>query len=385
MGYNSWYDVECAAAMNETFLKAEADALVAKGLAKLGYRYVNLDDCWAVDRRGPGGTLQADPAMFPSGTLKPLSDYVHQMGLLFGTYTDRADKTCAGRPGALGHEALDARTYADWGVDYLKEDSCFAATDHAKAFAQYGAMRDGLNKTGRPIFFSLCGWNDWYAPVGASLGNSWRVGPDDTNWPGILSNIDIMAGLGKYAGPGGWNDPCLLLSSCSSQLGDCPGGRRVTELQTRAQFSMWAVLAAPLLISGSVVHMSQADLETYSNKEVISVNQDPLGKQGIRVFGGELTKGASNVWGKPLSDGSVAMVFINTGDAAVDVTCDPQCFSSLGFGSQDRLDAGDLWAPWRDLDPISNLRFTAEALAPHGGHLMLRIRKAATNLGVVVV
>ncbi len=160
-------------------------------------------------------------------------------------------------------------------VSYLKEDSCNAPGDHATAFKEYGLMRDGLNKTGRPILFSLCGWSAWYAPPdpalgyggGKTLGNSFRIGPDDTNWNGVLKNIDINANLAPYAGPGGWNDPCLLLAETYS------GTLRQTMIQTRTQFSMWAVMASPLLISANVRHMSTYNLETYKNKEVIAVNQ----------------------------------------------------------------------------------------------------------------
>jgi hypothetical protein len=149
----------------------------------------------------------------------------------------------------------------------LKEDSCHASGDHDAAFKQYGLMRDGLNATGRPIVFSLCGWNAWYAPVGKSLGNLWRTGPDDSNWNGVIKNIDILAPLSADAGPGGWNDPCLLLSQ------DWSGKMIMTELQIKAQFSMWAVVSAPLLISGSVINMTPETLATYSNKKVIAVNQ----------------------------------------------------------------------------------------------------------------
>ena len=146
-------------------------------------------------------------------------------------------------------------------------------------------MRDALNATGRPIFFSLCGWNEWYAPVGQSLGNSWRIGPDDTNWHGVLANIDIMARVQAYAGPGGWNDPCLLLAE------DDTGRQRVTEMQTRAQFSMWAVMAAPLLISANVRNMSKMNLATYSNAKVIAVSQDSLAYPGIRMAGDSVSPG----------------------------------------------------------------------------------------------
>jgi len=283
MGWNSWYDLQ--GDLDEKSVRATADALISTGLAKLGYIYVNLDDCWAAGRY-PNGSVYAEAAKFPSQSLKPLADYVHSLGLKFGTYTDRGTKTCAGRPGSQDYEAIDAQTYASWGIDYVKEDSCYASDDHNLAFTQYGKMRDGLNATGRPIFFSLCGWNEWYAPVGMGLGNSWRIGPDDTDWPGVLKNININARLAQYSGPGGWNDPCLLLAETST------GELRMTHTQTRTQFNFWAIMASPLLISANVRNMSQENLETYMNTEVIAIDQDRLGLQGIRLVGGDLSPGS---------------------------------------------------------------------------------------------
>ena len=215
-------------------------------------------------------------------------------------------------------------------MDYLKEDSCHASGDHKTAYQDYGKMRDGLNNSGRAILFSLCGWycrppfplpplpsscllcerlcrcgvrrNEWYAPPdpalgyggGKTLGNSWRIGPDDTNWRGVLTNIDINAALAPFAGAGGWNDPCLLLAETYKG----PTEQRVTPTQSRTQFNMWAVMAAPLLISANVRNMSAMNLETYMNKEVIAVNQDALGLQGIRVAGGSLRSGGGGGGGK---------------------------------------------------------------------------------------
>ena len=291
MGYNSWYDL--MGTLTEDAIKDTADAMVELGLLELGYTYLNLDDDWASGRDGATGRLVADPKHWSNGTLAAAAAHAHGRGLLFGTYTDRGTQTCGGRPGAQGSEALDAQTYADWGVDYLKEDSCHAKDDPADGFRQYRYMRDALNATGRAILFSLCGWHSWYAPPdpahnytgGTGLGNSWRIGPDDTNWGGVLANIDINAGLAAYAGPGGWNDPCLLLSTTWDSK------QRVTELQSRSQFSMWAVMASPLLISGNLRNISDYTLETYKNAEVIRVSQDAAGKQGTRIVGGPLKGG----------------------------------------------------------------------------------------------
>eukprot|EP00038_Savillea_parva_P028759 m.66863 g.66863 ORF g.66863 m.66863 type:complete len:558 (+) comp8393_c0_seq1:219-1892(+) len=286
MGYNTWYDY--TGSFTESDLKECVDAFVRLDLKSYGYNYWNLDDLWVATERYPNGSFYADPTKFPSKTLRPLADYVHSKGLLFGAYTDRGTKQCGPGVGSLGYEDIDAQTFADWQIDYLKEDSCSATQDHDTAFQEYGKMRDALNKTGRSIMFSLCGWNPWYAPVGYSLGNLWRIGPDDTNWNGVLTNIDINSQLAEYAGPGGWNDPCLLLAE------DLHGQQRMTELQTRAQFSMWAIMASPLIISANIRNMSATNIETYTNKEVIAVDQDVLGKQGTRVFGTNLKGGGSN-------------------------------------------------------------------------------------------
>lgn len=365
MGYNSWYDVECSANMTEATMRRVADKMVELGLPELGYKYLNLDDCWAKGRNDDG-TAYADPAFAPSKGLKELADYVHSKGLLFGTYTDRGSKTCASRPGAQGYEEIDAKTYAEWGIDYLKEDSCFASTDHETAFGQYGKMRDALNATGRPIFFSLCGWEDWYAPKGASLGNAFRIGPDDMNWGRILKNLDIISDLAQYAGPGGWNDPCLLLSK------KFDNSERLTETQSRAQFSLWAIVAAPLLISGNLFDMSPTTLATYTNKDVIGVNQDLLGKAGFRIQGDSLSgANVTNVWARPLANGDFALAFLNVGSETTDVTCGPDCFAKIGVQRDQTMSVRDLWAGTA-LPDVTNATMHA-SLEANGGHLMLRV------------
>eukprot|EP00656_Telonema_subtile_P033862 TRINITY_DN3789_c0_g1_i4.p1 TRINITY_DN3789_c0_g1~~TRINITY_DN3789_c0_g1_i4.p1 ORF type:complete len:240 (+),score=69.24 TRINITY_DN3789_c0_g1_i4:179-898(+) len=236
-------------------------------------------------------------------------------------------------------------------------------------------MRDALNATGRPVFFSLCGWNDWYAPEGASLANSWRTGPDDSNWPGVLANVDIMAegssklgDLAAFAGPHkGWNDPCLLLSQ------DSRGTRAVSELQTRTQFSLWAVLAAPLLISGSITNMTQADYQTYTNKEVIAVSQDPLGMQGSRVTGTKpLAQGATAVFARKLADGAVVLLAVNTMSTPTSVVCDSTCFTAFGWGAAQLPAIGtDLWAQ-RAIN-VTALEIRFDALPGNGGSQMFRL------------
>jgi alpha-galactosidase len=269
MGYNTWYDM--TGSFDEPLLMRTVDAHMELELPKFGYKFWNLDDLWSGGRY-PNGSIYADPAKFPSGSLKPLCDYVHSKKLpdgsplLCGVYSDRGTKQCGPGPGSYNHTTKDAQSFAAWGADYLKEDSCAASQNHSEAFAEYGRMRDALNATGRPVVFSLCGWYPWYSnpdPAlgyggGSTLGNLWRIGPDDNNWQGVLKNININSALARNAGPGGWNDPCLLLAE------DWQGRLRMTQLQSRAQFSMWAVMASPLIISANIRNMSKMNVETYS-------------------------------------------------------------------------------------------------------------------------
>jgi len=369
MGYNSWYDTQCSSQMNENLILETAQIMVSTGLDGLGYKYVNLDDCWAGGRYS-NGTVYSDQTTFPSG-IQALATKIHNLGLKFGLYTDRGTNTCAGRPGSLNYESIDAKTYAAWGVDYVKEDSCNAPNTPEAAFPEYGTMRDALNATGRPIYFSLCGWESWYAPVGYSLGNSWRIGGDNTNWPAVLNNINIDSQLTEYAHPGGWNDPCLLLGQTYN------GQNLETELQSRAQFSMWAILAAPLLLSQNIRNLSAYMLETYSNTEIIAVNQDPLGIQGVRICGSNLdVSGTSlntttNIWARRLHDGGWAVAFINVGSTTVSVTCDSYCFGELGYGSSTTVNVRDLWAHQNNGTTTGATGLTIE-LQPAGGIAMLK-------------
>jgi len=293
-----------------------------------------LDDCWAGGRY-PNGTVYPQQSTFGSG-IRALADYVHSRGLKFGLYTDRGTKTCAGRPGALGYEKIDADTYAAWTVDYLKEDSCYATSDHNQAFKQYGTMRDALNRTGRPIFFSLCGWEEWYAPVGYNLGNSWRIGPDDSTWKDVIDDVNIDLRVHKYSGPGGWNDPCLLL------------GENLPFEQAKTQFSLWCVMAAPLLISSNVRDMTDKYLQIYTNKELIAVSQDPWGDEGFRIYGSDLDITALhsvNVIARPLkgNSGSWAVLFVNVGQQTSDITCDAACLLNIGYYNNTTFKVRDLW------------------------------------------
>jgi alpha-galactosidase len=268
MGWNSWNKFGCN--INEKLIHDTIDALVNTGLADAGYKYVNLDDCWQ-SGRDSNGRIVVDPR-FPNG-IKPLADYAHSKGLLFGLYSDAGFKTCAGRPGSLGYEEIDAQTYSDWGVDYLKYDNCF--TDGTAPEVRYPVMRDALLKQKRPIFYSMCEWgvNDpakWAKPV----GNSWRTTGDIFNsWTSMIGIIDQNNRWYEYAGPGGWNDPDML------EVGN--GGMTVEE--EKIHFGLWCISKAPLLIGCDITNMSKNTFDILTNPEVIAINQDPLGIQGRKI------------------------------------------------------------------------------------------------------
>jgi len=294
MGWNSWNHFACN--VNETVVRATADLLISTGLAKLGYVYVNVDDCWAYNRNADM-QITADPKSFPSG-MKALADYVHSKGLKFGLYSDSGTLTCAGRPGSLNYEKIDAKTYASWDVDYLKYDNCYTPND-ALPILRYGAMRDALNATGRPILFSMCEWGvdapwDWANDV----GNSWRTTNDiGDNWESFLRVLDNNIGLSYAAGPGGWNDPDML------EVGN--GGMTFGEY--KSHFALWALLKSPLLIGCDISQMSSETKFILGAKEVIAINQDPLGVQGDLVY----QRGPVQIWAGPLADGSRAVVVFN--------------------------------------------------------------------------
>jgi hypothetical protein len=253
------------------------------GLFDAGFTVVALDDGMVEVNRDANGNLVPDPTGFPNGFAE-LGAWLNSQGMTFGAYTDRGDQTCGGRAGIHNHEVQDAAFYVANNFGYLKVDSCGATQDHQTAFAEYAAVRDALNGTGKPVTFSLCGWNPWYAPVGHALGNSWRIGPDDTNWNGILADSEIMLsdGVAQYAGPGGWNDPCLLLGR------DVNGDAAITDAQGRAQFTLWALFSAPMLLSQDIRNLTAMQLETYLNREVIGIGQDVIGTQAIKLAGGPL-------------------------------------------------------------------------------------------------
>jgi alpha-galactosidase len=303
MGWNSWNRFACN--VNEKLLRDAADAMVTSGMKEAGYVYIVVDDCWH-GQRDSLGFIHADPVNFPSG-MKALTDYIHSKGLKFGIYSCAGDKTCAGKPASRGHEYQDAITYASWGVDYLKYDWC--NTEGLNAEGAYTTMRDALYSAGRPIVFSLCEWGSnkpWlWAP---KVGQLWRTTGDIAavfagdkkidNWTalGVLHIIDLQKNIRQYAGPDHWNDPDML------EVGN---GMKVNE--DRAHFSMWCMLAAPLMTGNDLGNMTPQTAGILTNKAVIAVDQDPLGVEAFVAS----QKDSVETWYKPLKDGDWAVCFLN--------------------------------------------------------------------------
>ncbi|MGC4087804.1 MAG: glycoside hydrolase family 27 protein [Polyangiaceae bacterium] len=369
MGWNSWN--RFGGNVSEALIKETADALVASGMRDAGYTYVNIDDTWQKSRDACGNIVP-DAARFPSG-IKALADYVHARGLKLGLYSDRGTLTCAGRPGSYGYEVQDAQTYAAWGVDYLKYDNCYAAPgrDNDTAMRQdYTVMRDALRATGRPIVYSICAW--WFQPWMPSVGHLWRTTTDiednfDSNIHGVISLVNkngedasrfgyfdatrsdsaaYLPGLAQYAGPGHWNDPDML------EVGN--GG--MTDIEYRTHFSMWAMMAAPLIAGNDVARMSDATRQILLNDEIIAVDQDPLGKQGRPISASKTLE----VWSKPLSgSSSYAVALFNRTAAAADISVS---WSELGITGSATV--RDLWAHANLGSIVSG--YTATNVPSHG-------------------
>lgn len=336
MGWNTWNKFGCD--INEELVRQNAEAMVKSGMKAVGYRYIVIDDCWQ-SSRDREGNIVADPQHFPSG-IKALADYVHSLGLEFGIYSDAGSKTCAGRPGSLGHEYQDARQYAGWGVDYLKYDWCNTSTQDARA--AYTLIRDALDTSGRPIVLSICEWGTakpwlWGKEAG---GNLWRTTGDITDkwegrikWPdggccayGMVDILDMQAGLESFAGPGHWNDPDML------EIGN--GG--MTDIEYRGQFSLWSILAAPLIAGNDLREIRSEIQAILTNEEVIGVDQDKLGAQGRRAS----KNGDLEVWAKPLKGGARAVVLFNRSGTPAKITVR---WEDVGYPDRLAATVRDLW------------------------------------------
>lgn len=356
MGWNTWYAFGCK--ITEAQVRAEADAMVANGMKAAGYDYVNLDDCWQGARNARGNIHPS--AAFPN--MKGLAEYLHARGFKFGIYSSPGPTTCGGRPGSYEHEAQDARTYASWGVDFLKYDWCSARSVYKPSQMReaYEKMHEAILRTGRPMLYSLCQYGMeavwlWGPTVGA---NMWRTTGD------VSDRIDFQEyermmfvgfrqdGLQRYAGPGHWNDPDML------QMGN--HGLNLDEQRT--QMSLWCLLAAPLISSSDLTRLTPDELAILTNPEVIAVDQDPLGIQGYRVS----QAGPVEIWVKPLSNHRMAVGLFNSGESTLPAAID---FRKIGFSHS--LKVRDLWRR-KDLGS-----FTGEfsAVAPRHGVVLLEIHR----------
>ncbi len=354
MGWNSWNKFACN--VSEQLIRETADAMVASGMRDAGYQFVVIDDCWQISRDSLG-TIVADPERFPSG-MKALADYVHSKGLKFGLYSDAGMLTCQRRPGSRGYEFQDARTYAAWGVDYLKYDWCAHGAQNAEA--SYRLMRAALDQAGRPIVFSICEWGSnkpWLWARG--IGHLWRTTGDitdcfdcDKSGYGFARILDMQVGLEAFAGPGGWNDPDML------EVGN--GGLTMDE--SRAHFSLWAMLASPLMAGNDLRSMTPEIRDVLTSRDVIAVNQDPLGRQGRKVR----DDGAVEVWARELADGSRAVALFNRDSTATAITVR---WPEIGYPAG--LDAAirDLWTH----KDVGRARGEYRATVPGHGVVMVRI------------
>jgi len=373
MGWNSW---NCFAHnIDENKIKEVADAIVSTGLRDAGYIYLNLDDNWMATSRDGSGNLQADPTRFPNG-MKELGDYIHSKGLKFGIYGDRGTRTCHHlygggfgdtQSGSNGREVQDAKTFASWGVDYLKYDNCEA--NGATMQRDYEAMRDALADCGRDIVYSICAWE--FQPWMPEVGNLWRTTTDilnhwkkegsDWSW-GILDIVDLNEPLAYCAKPGAWNDPDML------QVGNFGGDRSPNENEYRSHMSLWCIMAAPIIMGNDIRNMNQVTKDILLNREVIAVDQDSAGIQGTRI---KSTDGC-DVWCKPLGseDGDIkAVALFNRNGYAGDITVE---FSDVGLEGE--VLVRDLWS--KEDKGIFTGSYTMSV--PSHGTGLLKISKKST-------
>jgi len=360
MGWNSWNKFACN--VSESLIREAADAVVSTGMKDAGYVYVVIDDCWQVSRDAEGNIVP-DAKRFPGG-MRALADYIHSKGLKFGIYSDAGAGTCQKRPGSRGYEFQDARQYAAWGVDYLKYDWCNTTTQNS--VASYSIMRDALAKSGRPIVFSICEWGSskpwlWAADV----GNLWRTTGDiqdkwsikrDWGGNGVVQILDLQDGIEFASGPGHWNDPDML------EVGN--GGMSSTEY--RAHFSLWCLMAAPLMAGNDIRGMTDEIRGVLTNKEVIAVDQDALGYQGRRVK----RDGDREIWSKQMADGSRAVALLNRGDSETEIRV---AWTDIGYPDSISAAVRDLWAH----QDLGSQQGGFSAKVPSHGVVMVTVRPGA--------
>ncbi|MHC4150602.1 MAG: NPCBM/NEW2 domain-containing protein [Planctomycetota bacterium] len=353
MGWNSWNAFETD--IDEEKIKQIADAMVDSGMRDSGYIYLVLDDGWMADSRDNNGNLTADPNKFPSG-MKAIGDYIHSKGLKFGLYEDRGHLTCQQLPGSFEHEREDMNTFASWGVDYIKMDSCFAENNGRLSSEDYTLYRYSIMSTGRPMVLSISDFgNGAWAWGGEEMSQLWRTSYDIYPWmdsvyycadtsAGDLSIHPAFNGLWQFAGPGHWNDPDML------QVGNMK-----ETIEDKAHFSLWCILTAPLMAGNDIRSMSETVKNILTAPGVIKVNQDPRGIQGYKVY----DNGDHEIYNKPLYDGTTAVLLLNKGEETASITV---TWDMIGLSGKQKV--RDLWAR-KELGYFTNY-YTAENLSQHG-------------------
>lgn len=369
MGWNSWNTFGCG--IDEAKILSAAQALVRSGMRDAGYRYVVVDDCWQASTRAANGSLLADPVRFPHG-MAALGAQVHALGLRFGLYQSPGEKTCAqdagtlpGATGARGHEEQDARTFASWGVDYLKYDWCSPAGTLLQQVGAFATMDRALRATGRPIVYSINPNSD-HVNTGplydwGRVADLWRTTDDITDaWHtsctqdcalGITDILDVQAPLWPTAGPGHWNDPDMLEVGVRATL---------TPAENRAHLGMWAMMAAPLIAGNDVATMSPDVRAVLTDPDVIALDQDALGRQARRLR----TDGRTDVWMRPLADGSTAVALLNRSDPPTTIT-----LATADVGAAVGYTVVDLWAKTTS----TSVGAPSASVPPHGV-VLYRIR-----------
>ena len=335
MGWMTWNMFK--GDISEQLIREMADAMVESGLADAGYKYIFIDDLWQGGRDNHNNIIP-DPKKFPNG-MKAVADYVHSKGLKLGIYSDAAQLTCGGYTASYGFEEQDARTFASWGIDYLKYDYCNAPEDSATARLRYHAMASALQKSGRDIVLGVCEWGqrqceEWCEEVGGQL---WRTSYDvrDT-WKavepgamGIIDIINITAPLAPYARKGQWPDMDMLVVGLNGKGGPSSdlGGKGCSYTEYQSQMSMWCMLSSVLALSNDLRHLTAEDRRILLNRDLIAINQDVLGKAAER----KVNAATYQIYVRPLADGSHAVAILNTADKRLSLTAD---FAKLGLSHQ---------------------------------------------------
>lgn len=343
MGWMSWNIM--SENPNEKDIKEMADAMVASGMVKVGYTYIFLDDCWQGGRDNKNNII-ADVKKFPSG-IKALADYLHGKGMKLGIYSDAAPLTCGGFTASYNFENQDSKTFASWGVDYLKYDYCNAPEDVATAKIRYAKMAQALRKSGRDIFFGICEWGprepwNWGAEIG---GQSWRttfdirdkwIDVEGKGGVGIYNVVDKNAGLTKFAGPGKWNDGDMLVAGLHGTKGPSSAFKGVgcTQAEYQSQMSLYSILNSPLYASCDIRKMDNEAKAIFTNEEVIALNQDPLGKQAER----KINNAIWDVFIRPLANGDYAIAVLNKSSVIQDAKV-----NFLELGLEGKYQLKDLW------------------------------------------